>query len=118
MRASSQIRFACHAMVVAAGLLWAAAPAGAQQPIKLGFFGPLTDRFAALGIDAKKGAELAIKLANDAGGGNGRKIELVAYDDRGNRTASNPVVRKLIEQDTVVTTACGSPSLTRIHPAP
>src|SRR5258708_606901 len=118
MRASSQIRFACHAMVVAAGLLWAAAPAGAQQPIKLGFFGPLTDRFAALGIDAKKGADLAIKLANDAGGVNGRKIELVAYDDRGNRTESIAVVRKMIEQDNVVAIVRASLNLTRIASAP
>src|SRR5258708_20692802 len=118
MRASSQIRFACHAMVVAAGLLWAAAPAGVQQPLKVGFFGPLTDRFAALGIDAKKGADLAIKLANDAGGVNGRKIELVAYDDRGNRTESIAVVRKMIEQDNVVAIVGGSLTLTSIASAP
>src|SRR3979411_1482263 len=46
----------------------------AQEPIKIGFFGPITERFAGLGLDAKKGADLAIKQATAAGAGNGRPI--------------------------------------------
>jgi branched-chain amino acid transport system substrate-binding protein len=95
------------------------APAvAAQDAIKIGFFGPITERFAGLGLDAKKGADLAVKQANAAGGINGRKIELVVYDDRGNRTEAVAVARKLIEQDKVVAIVSGSLSLTSIAAAP
>src|SRR5260370_30660773 len=83
-----------------------------KEPIKIGFFGPITERFAGLGLDAKKGADLAIKQANAAGGIAGRKIELVVYDDRGNRTEAVAVPRKLIEQDKVAAIPRGSPRLT------
>jgi branched-chain amino acid transport system substrate-binding protein len=108
------------ASLFAGGLLLfgAHAPSQAQSPIKIGFFGPITERFAGLGIDAKKGAELAVKQANAAGGINGRKIELVVYDDRGNRTEAVAVARKLIEQDKVVAIVSGSLSLTSIAAAP
>src|SRR6266545_1903975 len=69
-----------------------------KEPIKIGFFGPIPARFAGLGLDAKKGADLAVKQANAAGGVAGRKIELIVYDDRGNRTEAVAVARKLIEQ--------------------
>ena len=99
-------------------LVGAQAAAHAQQTIKIGFFGPITERFAGLGIDAKKGAELAVKQANAAGGINGRKIELIVHDDRGNRAEAVAVARKLIEQDKVVAIVSGSLSLTSIAAAP
>jgi len=104
----------------ASALLLAVGPARtlADEPIKIGFFGPITERFAGLGLDAKKGADLAIKQINAAGGINGRSIELVVYDDRGNRTEAVAVARKLIEQDKVVAIVSGSLSLTSIAAAP
>src|SRR5438034_10338622 len=99
-------------------LLGAQASSHAQETIKIGFFGPITERFAGLGLDAKKGADLAVKQANAAGGINGRKIELVVYDDRGNRTEAVAVARKLIEQDKVLAIVSGSLSLTSIAAAP
>src|SRR5882762_2947476 len=100
----------------ASALLLAVGPARtvAQEPIKIGFFGPITERFAGLGLDAKKGADLAIKQANAAGGVNGRRIELVRYDDRGNRPEAVAVARKLIEQDKLVAIVSGLLSLTSI----
>lgn len=92
--------------------------AAAQDTIKIGFFGPLTGKFAALGLDAKKGADLAIKLANDAGGIKGKKLELISYDDQGNRTEAVAVSRKMIQQDKVTAIVSGSLSLTSIAAAP
>jgi branched-chain amino acid transport system substrate-binding protein len=89
----------------------------AQQTIKIGFFGPLTEAFAGLGKEAKKGADLALKQANAAGGINGVRLELVSYDDRGNRTEAVAVSRKMIEQDKVVAIVDGSLSLTSIAAA-
>ena len=110
----------CRVLAVAsvAVALFAPAQASAQETIKVGFFGPLTEAFAGLGIDAKKGADLAVKQVNEAGGVNGRKIELVAYDDRGNRTEAVAVSRKLMERDKVVAIVNGSLSLTSIAAAP
>jgi branched-chain amino acid transport system substrate-binding protein len=113
---AARIRQALLLAVSVAVSATTAAPA--QDAIKIGFFGPLTDRFAGLGIDAKKGADLAIKQVNAAGGVNGRKIELVVYDDRGSRTEAVAVARKMIEQDRVVAVVSGSLSLTSIAAAP
>ena len=110
--------FALAASVSLAATVLLASAANAQQSIKVGFFGPLTEAFAGLGKDAKKGADLAIKQANAAGGINGRKLELVSYDDRGNRTEAVAVSRKMIEQDKVVAIVNGSLSLTSIAAAP
>ncbi|WJR76844.1 ABC transporter substrate-binding protein [Bradyrhizobium sp. NP1] len=91
--------------------------AAAEDAVRIGFFGPLTEAFAGLGKEAKKGADFAVKQANAAGGIGGRKIELVAYDDRGNRTEAVAVSRKMIEQDKVVAIVDGSLSLTSIAAA-
>jgi branched-chain amino acid transport system substrate-binding protein len=90
----------------------------AQSTIKVGFFGPLTGPFAGLGLDAKKGAEFATKQINAAGGINGKKVDLIMYDDRGNRAEAVSVVRKLMQQDNVVAIIDGSLSLTSIAAAP
>ena len=45
------------------------------QPIKIGYVGGLTGRYADLGQAGRDGALLAIELANQAGGLNGRPIE-------------------------------------------
>lgn len=103
--------------VVCAALL-AGLPVHAADTIKIGFFAPLTGPFAGLGVDAKKGADLAVSEINGAGGINGKQVELVSYDDRGNRAEAVAVVRKLIEQDKVIAIVNGSLSLTSIAAAP
>ena len=48
--------------------------------VKIGFNVPLTGFAAADGKSALNGAKLAVKQANQAGGMNGKMIELVVYD--------------------------------------
>lgn len=119
MNANSLIRFS-FGILLASTLTLAAPirPAKADDTLKIGFLGPLTERFAGLGLDAKRGADLAVKEANAAGGVNGKKIELIGYDDRGNRAEAVSVARKLIEQDNVQVIVSGSLSLTSIAAAP
>jgi branched-chain amino acid transport system substrate-binding protein len=109
--------FLSTAIALLAPIMFGLDRAEAETPIKIGFFGPLTEAFAGLGKEAKKGADFAIKQANAAGGIAGRKIELIAYDDRGNRTEAVAVSRKMIEQDKVVAIVDGSLSLTSIAAA-
>ena len=52
------------------------------DPIRIGFFAPVSAASAAAdGQSAEQSAKLAVKLINEAGGINGRKVELVNYDD-------------------------------------
>ena len=93
---------------VAAIALVVAAPAPAQETIKIGFFAPITGPVAADGASAKQSVELAVKDVNAAGGIKGKKIELVVYDDRLNPQEAVAIANKLIEKDQVVGVVSGS----------
>jgi branched-chain amino acid transport system substrate-binding protein len=70
------------------------------ETIKIGLSAPLTGEAASFGEGALAGAELAIKEINDAGGINGKKLELIAEDDK----CSNEGVKtfnKLVNADKV-----------------
>jgi branched-chain amino acid transport system substrate-binding protein len=68
--------------------------------IKIGMFGPLTGP-TAVGSLPLLGAEAIYKSVNDAGGINGRKIELVVEDDACDPNKTIAAVKKLIAQDHV-----------------
>lgn len=106
--------------IASSALLSSTMGARAQDAGRIGFFGPLTGNFAGLGIEARKGAELAVKQANAAGGAHGRKIELIRYeyDDQGVRTQAVALARKMIEEDQVSAIIDGSLSLTSVAAAP
>ncbi|HSR11178.1 MAG TPA: ABC transporter substrate-binding protein [Thermodesulfobacteriota bacterium] len=96
---------------LAASAVLAAAFAGplfAQEPIKIGFFAPITGPAAADGASAKHAVELAVKEVNDAGGIKGKKVELIVYDDRLNPQEAVAVANKLIEKDKVAGVVSGS----------
>ncbi len=62
-------------------LLLALAACSPPEPVKLGFLGGLSGRVADLGEAGRNGTLMAVEEANTAGGVNGRKIELLIYDD-------------------------------------
>jgi branched-chain amino acid transport system substrate-binding protein len=108
-----------NAGAVAAGLtIGQHALAAESGTVKIGTFGPFTGPAAGLGLQAKKGIEFAVAQFNAAGGVNGKRVELISYDDRGNRAEAVSVVRKLIENDSVQAIVDGSLSLTSIAAAP
>lgn len=55
---------------------------GEKEPIRIGFIGGLSGRFADLGTPGRNGALLAVELRNQQGGIGGRKIELLVRDDQ------------------------------------
>ncbi|MFF4617035.1 ABC transporter substrate-binding protein [Nonomuraea jabiensis] len=55
---------------------------GAQDPIKVGLIVSLTGNYTPLGSEDKKAVELAVEQVNAQGGLLGRKVELVARDDK------------------------------------
>lgn len=69
--------------------------------IKIGFIVPLTGAFSVEAQAQVKGAELAVKEFNDAGGLKGRRAELLVRDDKLNPSEGATRALELIEKDKV-----------------
>ena len=81
------------AVAAVLGLLSCSPP----PPVRLGFVGGLSGRVADLGVEVRNAATLAVEMRNKSGGVSGRRIELVAEDDRQNPDRAVEVVTKLID---------------------
>jgi ABC-type branched-subunit amino acid transport system substrate-binding protein len=77
-------------LAAAVAAVWAASSGSvqAQEPIKLGFAGALSGPASFVGVEIKRGAEIAVDEINAKGGVNGRKLMLVPRDDEGPRACS------------------------------
>jgi len=78
----------------------AAKPAG--DTIKIGFMGALTGDVAMFGKPTLEGMKIAADEINASGGVNGKKIEIVEADNRGDKQEGASVAQKLISRDNVV----------------
>lgn len=76
--------------------------------VKLGFIGPMTGDAAIYGSSAEEGAQLAVAEINEAGGIDGKKIELVAYDSKADQTEAINAYNRLRDQDGVVAVIGGT----------
>lgn len=75
-----------------------AGTATAQEKITIGQSAPLTGPTADVGRDIRDGAAAVFKKVNDAGGINGRKIELVTLDDGNDRKRAAANAKVLIDE--------------------
>lgn len=80
----------------------AAAPKPAGDTIKIGFLGALTGDVAMFGKPTLVGMKMAADELNAAGGVNGKKIEIVEADNRGDKQEGAAVTQKLISRDGVI----------------
>lgn len=80
----------------------AAGPLAAGEPIKIGVIAPLSGSLAPYGKGCLDGMELRIDACNAAGGVKGRPLELVVEDNRGDKTESRNIYKKLVGTDKVV----------------
>src|SRR5256885_3523244 len=87
------------AALCAAAALLVAAPASAQQKIKVGLMLPYTGTYAALGTAITNGFKLAISEAGGKFGG--REIEYFTVDDESEPAKAPDNVNKLIKRDNV-----------------
>lgn len=91
------------ALLLAATLLSAGckkkpgADENATGPIVIGAFLSMSGSMATFGESTKRGAELAVAEANQAGGVLGRKLELVVLDDQGRAEEAGNAVTRLID---------------------
>jgi branched-chain amino acid transport system substrate-binding protein len=94
-------------LIMATSLLAGCGSSG-PKTYKIGIFAPTTGFAASDGTSALHAAQLAVKMINDAGGINGKKLELVHYDDAAKPDQAVSVAHKLVEQDKVIAAISGS----------
>lgn len=75
---------------------------GGGDTIKVGVYGDTSGATSSFGLSTKNGIQLAFDEINNAGGINGKKLEMVFEDDQGTPEKAKTVISKLINQDKVV----------------
>ena len=109
-------RLAALGLAMATGA--AATPALAQQPIRVGAILSVTGPASFLGDPQKRTLEMMADQINSSGGIEGRKIELVIYDDGGDANAARTFANRLVDQDKVVAMVGGSTTGTTMSMIP
>jgi branched-chain amino acid transport system substrate-binding protein len=89
------------AWVLAGLAAFAAVPASAADPIKIGFSMALTGPLAANGKSALLGAKIWEEETNKKGGLLGRPVKLIYYDDQSNPSTVPGIYTKLLDVDKV-----------------
>ena len=89
-------------MVFLAGCSDSSSSDSNSDTIKIGLAAPLSGDSAEYGDAFKKGAELAVKQVNDEGGIDGKKVELVVQDDKGDPKEAVNVANKFANNKSIL----------------
>lgn len=79
----------------------APASGDSKEAIKVGAIFSLTGANSPLGVPEKQAVEMLAKEINEAGGVNGRPLEIVFEDDKSDNTEAVKAVKKLVSSDKV-----------------
>ncbi len=79
-----------------------------KEPVKIGAVLSVTGPAAPLGEPEKKTLQMMVEKINNAGGINGRKVEIIIEDDETDPAKAVAAINKLIGQDKVVAVIGGS----------
>lgn len=82
-----------------AAIAFAAAPAAAEEPVRIGMITTLSGGGSALGIDVRDGFELAVKLRDGKLGG--VPVELIVADDANEPQNAIQIAERMLQQDKV-----------------
>lgn len=93
-------------MIAAGATVFAAAPALAET-IKIGAPLSVTGPASFLGDPEARTLEIYVKQINEAGGVNGKDLELIVYDDAGDANKARTFATRLVEDDEVVAVVGG-----------
>jgi branched-chain amino acid transport system substrate-binding protein len=88
----------CCLLILTTGLVTGCGP---KRPIKVGFVGCLTGRLSDLGLAGRNAVMLAVEEVNQAGGIQGRPVELLIRDDKHDPDVALQVDAELIEEEVV-----------------
>ena len=86
------------ATAMACSALFAPAAAGAAEPIRIGV---IAEAQAVAGSSIGPAAQLAAEEINAKGGVNGRKIEIVVYDDHSSAAEAVRAFQRAVNEDKV-----------------
>jgi branched-chain amino acid transport system substrate-binding protein len=75
-----------------------ATPNASGETIKIGLLGCFTGDAAQYGLAVQNGAMLYIDQLNAAGGINGKQVEVIAYDDKGDATESVNAFTRMVDE--------------------
>jgi branched-chain amino acid transport system substrate-binding protein len=89
-------------MMILAGTFSGPSPVSAAGEVKIGLSAPLTGDWAEYGNDFKRSVTLVIDKINKAGGINGKKLELVIADSRGDAKESVLIAEKFVADPAVI----------------
>ena len=80
----------------------AAPPLQEEEPIKIGAILAITGPASPLGVPERDTLRMLEEEINEAGGVNGRPLEIIIYDTEGDETKAVMAIKKLIEDDKVL----------------
>ncbi|MCI8464249.1 MAG: ABC transporter substrate-binding protein [Lachnospiraceae bacterium] len=89
-----------------------------SDTIKIGVGVPMTGGSAELGKRVFNGAELAVEEINEAGGVNGKKIELVSMDDKADPKEAANVAKLFVADEEIIACIAGYNSSCTLSGAP
>jgi branched-chain amino acid transport system substrate-binding protein len=89
-------------VLLLAGAFAGANPAHAADGVKIGLSAPLTGDWAEYGNDFKRSVTLVIDKVNKAGGINGKQLELVIADSRGDAKESVLIAERFVADPAVI----------------
>ncbi len=107
--------------LIAAGAFLLAAPVLAQrapEPIRIGAVLSVTGPASFLGDPEDKTLRLYVNRINQAGGVNGRPLQLIIYDDAGDANRARTFATRLVEDDRVVAMVGGTTTGTTLAMRP
>lgn len=73
-------------------------PTAEGGTIKVGMVGPYTGEYAVYGLAVKNGAQLYFDQVNANGGVNGKQIEVVAYDNKGDSAEAVTAFTRMVDE--------------------
>ena len=71
---------------------------GREQPVEIGFVGPLSGGASDLGFAGRNGTLLAVEVFNNAGGLDGEPVTVVIRDDMHDAETGRKIVQELIDR--------------------
>ena len=84
-----------------------AAATHAADTIRIGYSEMLSGPFAQLGDQGLKSIQFSIDQINARGGALGKKLELVAYDNKGQPAEALIMLQKMVDDDLSIVLNCG-----------
>ncbi|WP_027179956.1 ABC transporter substrate-binding protein [Maridesulfovibrio bastinii] len=84
----------CNVIILLFSLLLSSC---SEEPVLLGFSGTLSGRYSDLSVQGRNGAMLAVEDINSNGGINGRKLKLLAANDKNTEAETIKADQKLID---------------------